>query len=88
MDLDEVRTFYDPHPGFAGAAVPIPEKVRRVANELDGQTLSLREAVERIQAATTGKVRVVAEYQFIGLLIKGRSFLGPCEHFFRVICYR
>jgi len=86
IDLDEVKTFFDPHPGFAGAAIPIPAAVKKVADGLDGQRLSLREAVARLQAVTPGKVEVVAEFDFIGLRLDGSG--RHLSHFFRVIRYR
>lgn len=36
---ETVVTLYDPHPGFAGAVIPIPPAVKRVADALNGQTL-------------------------------------------------
>ena len=84
VNLDEVKTFYDPHPGLAGAMVRIPEKVRQVAQELDGQPLSLREAVNKIRAVTNGEVSVVPEYKYIRLLIRA----GGLYHSYRVIQYK
>ncbi len=86
VDLDEVKTFYDPHPGFAGAAIPIPWAVKKVADELDGQRLSLREAVARLRAVTPGQVEVVADLNFIRLRLAGSG--RYLYHFFRVIKYR
>lgn len=57
-ELDAVKTFFDPHPGFAGALIPIPGPVRKVANDLNGESMTLREAVARIQAVTNGEVSV------------------------------
>ena len=57
-NLDKVKTFFDPHPGFAGAAIPIPSAVKKVANELNGKSTSLRKAVAKLQAVTDGKVSV------------------------------
>ncbi len=51
VDLDAVKTFYDPHPGFLGAAVPIPSAVKQVTDGLNGQTMTLREAVDKIKNA-------------------------------------
>lgn len=58
VDLDEVKTFFDPHPGLLGALAPIPNAVRKVANELNGKKMPLREAVEKIKAVTNGDVSV------------------------------
>ena len=86
LDLDSPRTFYNPHPGFAGAAIPIPVAIRRIAEDLDGQTLSLRKAIHRLEKAEIGEISVVAELNFIKLLLDGDKKYR-C-HIFRVICYR
>lgn len=80
-NTNKVAKFFDPHPGIAGAAIPIPEPVRLVANKLNGKTMTLRKAVEIIKSATDGDVRVVKEYSYIALLIRR----GNIEHMFRVI---
>lgn len=79
-------TLYDPHPGFAGAMIPLPVAVKRVADELDGQTLTLGEAVARIQAVTSGHVEYVTylTHQWIKLTLKS----GGAFHTFRVIRFR
>jgi hypothetical protein len=83
--LDQVKTFFDPHPGFAGAIIPIPEEVRRVANELDGKSMTLGEAIALIQAVTKGTVSVVKKYNFISLEIIEKSGV---RHMFRVIRFK
>lgn len=45
------RTYFDPHPGFAGAATVIPEPVRLVANEMNGKSYEDDEALRLIQEA-------------------------------------
>lgn len=86
VDLDEVRSFYDPHPGFAGAAIPIPGPIKTVADALDGRKMSLREALARLREVGVGDVQVVAQYSYIGLRIGGTG--RHAEHFFRVIRFR
>lgn len=83
--LDAIKTFFDPHPGFAGAAIPIPEAVRRVANELNGKTASLRDAIARIQAVTKGRVSVAENYDFIYLELTESN---GTRHGFRVISFK
>jgi len=85
VDMDVPRAFFAPHPGFMGAAIPIPAPVRKVAEELDGQTMPLREAVARLEAVGIGTVEVVAKYGYIALLVGGN---GRAEHLFRVIRYK
>lgn len=90
---DTIVTLYDPHPGFAGATIPIPATVKRVADDLDGQTMPLGEAIARIQAVTNGRVEYVTyiTHQWIRLWLPadasphGRQWIG---HSFRVIRFR
>lgn len=87
MNLNQEVTFYNPHPGFAGAAIPIPIMVKRVADELNGQKLLLKRALEKLKKVTKGKLRVVAmDINFILLEIK-RGKNAP-QHGFRVICFK
>ncbi len=71
--MDEQKTnsrmkLYDPHPGFAGAVVPLPVPMKKVIDGLDGKVMSLEEALEQMQP-TVGKcggvLEIVEEYQFI-----------------------
>ncbi len=87
VDMDVPREFFDPHPGFAGAAIPIPGPIKKVADELDGQTLPLKEAVSRLQAVGIGTVEVVPEHDYIGLRL-GDTSGRYVSHFFRVIRFR
>ena len=84
-NLDAVKTFFNPHPGFTGAMIPIPESVRKVANELDGKSMTLREAIARIQTVTKGKVSIANNYDFISLEITEASGI---RHRFRVISFK
>ena len=86
FDMNTLRIFYDPHPGFAGALVPMPDPVKKVANELDGQKLSLRVALKKLKAVTNGTLSLVAmDNNFIMLKIKGNR---GTIHYFRVISFR
>jgi hypothetical protein len=51
-NFDAVKTFFDPHSGFAETTIPIPSAVKKVAYELDGKQMVLREAVAKIRAVT------------------------------------
>lgn len=82
-------TFYDPHSGRTGTPIrgrpvmPIPPAVKKVADKLNGRTLSLREAMKRLRKVTKGKLEVMADC--IVLEIKeGKNI----RHGFRVICFR
>ena len=57
-NLDDLKKFFDPHPGFAGAAIPIPTAVKKVADKLNRKKLSLTEALVMLQKVTNGKVLV------------------------------
>ncbi|HTK59631.1 MAG TPA: hypothetical protein VL283_00330 [Candidatus Baltobacteraceae bacterium] len=79
------RTFHTPHPGFQGAAIPIPEPVRKVAAALAGKRLWVPEALAKLRAVTDGKVEDHPDHGWISLHL-GRP--GGPEHVFRVIRYR
>lgn len=85
-DMDATYTFFDPHPGFAGAAIPIPEPVRLIANELDGKTMSLRDAVRLIESAGIGRTDVISDLGYIALWLG--SDPNDYQHMFRVIRYK
>lgn len=85
-DIDAKRTFFDPHPGSAGAAVRIPDSIRSVANKLDGQTMSLRDAVRKLEAVGVGRVSIVSEHGYIALRLG--SDPNRARHVFRVIRYK
>lgn len=83
IDPGSVKEFFDPHPGFAGAMIPIPEPVRLVANKLAGKRMPLREAVAQIKAVTEGEVSV--HDSFVGLKISEKD---GWKHMFRVIRFK
>ncbi len=62
----------------------IPEPIRRIAADLNGKTLPLKDALARLRAADAGKVWVVEQYHYIGLQVEHR---GAKNHY-RVICYK
>ena len=77
---------FDPHPGLAGCMVRIPEAVRLVANELDGQDVPIAEAVAKIQAACPGgEVKDSPNHGMICLTVE--NFPGM-QHSWRVIRYQ
>ena len=85
IDLDAPRLFYDPHPGRAGAAIPIPSAVKAAAEAMDGMTLPLSAALRAFRLLGIGTIDVVPEHSYISLRIGGN---GRPEHCFRVIRYR
>ncbi|MBI4434359.1 hypothetical protein HY635_00870 [Candidatus Uhrbacteria bacterium] len=97
---DTIVTFYDPHPGFAGAVIPIPAEIKEVADDLDGRVLPLGDALRWLRAAAkcvqqhgivNADIEVVSyiTHQWIRLRLYER---GPKEqerlHVFRVINFR
>ena len=86
VDMDKPRTFFNPHPGRAGAAIPIPARVRKVAEDIDGKTISLKDAVKLLKAVGIGRVEVVPEHDYIALWLDGGEHLPT--HMFQVIRYR
>lgn len=84
VNLNELKTFYDPHPGLMGALFPIPAEVKKVAYELSGKTMVLGKALTKIRAVTNGKVELVPRYNFISLDI----IISGFRNYYRVIRYR
>jgi len=83
--LKERKRFFDPHPGFMGASMPIPKLVKRIADFLDGKIMTVEEAVLRLQASTNGTIKVIDDAKVIMLFLK---FSNGDKHSFRVIKYR
>lgn len=93
IDLNAVKTFFDPNPAkrFCGAEVPIPAAVKKVADELNGKTMSLADAVAKIQSATQGKGEVVILEDCIALYSIPRNSplaLKYALHIWRVIRFK
>ncbi len=80
VDLNTIKTFFDPHPGFAGAIIPLPTAVKRIADGLRGKKISLREALAEIQSTTNGVVSI--KNGWIALKLSDSS---NRTHMFRVI---
>ena len=62
-------TFYDPHPGYKGAMIPLPKPMKEIADILDGQEMNLEEAVGAIESIANqfneSVVKVVEESNWI-----------------------
>jgi hypothetical protein len=93
-----MKTFYDPHPGRAGASIALPEIVLLVARGLDGKEMEVPDAVRIIQDAandlvadgTFGDAKVEDHKEYIGLMLtegEGGAEDFP-KHSFRVIRYK
>lgn len=87
--LKQKVILYDPHPGIGGAVIPLPEPLRRVAHELDGQTLTLEEAVQRFNAVANKKSGVVKLGEYCILYLLGHNYGGQRSiHGWRLLRYR
>ena len=71
MSVNDQKTFYDPHPGRGGCPLPLQTEVRQAAKTLDGCTLSLTKAFERIQSVARGEVKI--QENNITLTVQGAS---------------
>lgn len=49
--MEGLVEFYDPHPGEGGAVKPLPERIRIVANWLDGKQMQFDEAMNELHRA-------------------------------------
>ncbi len=87
--LDDVVRFLNPHPGFAGASIPIPDSVKKVADVLNRKTLTIKKAAEMIEKADTngGKVDVLLRDKCIMFtkMIKRPGDDEYIKHVWRVI---
>jgi hypothetical protein len=93
-----MNSFYDPHPGLAGASARLPEVISIAAKELDGKEMEIPDAVKILQDAADvvisakeyGSAKVEARNEYIGLtLIAGAGGKNDYpQHHFRVIRYK
>lgn len=95
-----MKTFYDPHPGFAGAAIRLPEVVRLVANGMVDKEMEVEKAVSILQDAAntlvsdgdfgSAKVADHPNYQYIGLMLSDDEEGGDKypSHSFCLIRYK
>jgi hypothetical protein len=84
--MTKLVELYDPHPGFAGAFVPLPKPMKEVADILCGQKMTLEEAIEKITPASEligGTVGVVEKHKYIFF-----KFGKERKHYYRLIQYR
>ena len=93
-----MNSFYDPHPGLAGASARLPEVILIAAKELDGKEMELSDACLLIQEAADvviankeyGSAKVEVYDEYIGLkLVAGAGGANDYpRHHFRVIRYK
>ena len=76
--------FYNPHPGFLGAAARCPEAVLAEVQALDGQEADLDEALAKIRNACPGAVvEASLEAEPMAVLVTRKT--GRDTHTWRVI---
>ena len=92
FDLNQKKTFFEPHPGFLGAAIPLPKTIKSAVDSLNRQTMPLREALEKIkQAAGQLPIKLVVDGGTKTNIGNGCLFLyittkdGNIIHAFRLI---
>jgi hypothetical protein len=86
----DLRSFYDPHIGFAGATAPLPAPIKVVADALDGARMSLKGAVkilETVASGLGGEVRIKPDHGMLTLTWSSKANGDPIHHW-RVIRYR
>lgn len=89
MNIYTIVELYDSHPGFGGAAIPLPDRVRLTAQSLEGKKMTVHSAyviLHDTKGATDGEMEIVWEHNFIGLWIPAKR--GSPSHLFRVIKFR
>lgn len=75
LDIDKLSDFYDPISDYICRYGGISLKIKKIAHELNGQRVSIREATERFAAITDLTVFVSTNKKFIGLR------LNPADSF-------
>ncbi|MFH1047093.1 MAG: hypothetical protein V1738_02220 [Patescibacteria group bacterium] len=60
INMDSLVELYDPHSGepFHGAAATLPRPFKLLIDELADQTMTLKEAVERLEKIGVGYIKV------------------------------
>ena len=83
VPMNTVVTFYAPHPGFLGAAAPLPTQIKKVVDELSGKSMTLRKAITKIKRVIEiGKLSACTDC--ILLELRSRGYI----HAFRLIKFR
>jgi len=68
--------FYDPHPGFGGAMVPLPKLMYAAAHEMNWQVMAVDKALEKLrQLAEQLNGRVKDSEGFISFEYRSGSFV-------------
>lgn len=81
LRLDEIKEFFDPYPD--GRVFAIPDKIKKVVHELNGQSLTIHKAMEKIwtmaqNEATVRRVTVDPDRRCILLDMYGDGYTVVC----------
>ena len=83
--------FFDPHPGYLGAVIPLPVPIKRIVDDLVGEgsleasLARLRTAAETFAGANGALIKVEAR-DWISLRLGSAG--GLPQHVFRLIRFR
>ena len=78
--------FFSPHPGWAGAATPVPEPVRLVANKLNGRILTIQQGLDKLTNVMPAGFRLSVEPDCV--LLWSLQIPHVARHCWRVLRYR
>ena len=82
---------YEPHSGIGGAVIPLPLKMKDVANELSGKIMSLENIIEKLSPIAKeerGKVEIVEKFKFIKFYIEYPESAPYAMHLWCLIKYK
>lgn len=85
--MSRVR-FFDPHPGVAGAAIPLPASMKRAVDALSGKEQELDEAMEELRKVSTtlsGTTDIEAHFRPEGWISMRWQPPSGLIHIFRLI---
>jgi len=90
MINDRLAVFYEPHPGLLGCTARLPNAVKAVADELDGKTILLSDAIAKIKEVAELEDKTIEVIVFAdAILLKvWRSNTDYFTHCWRVIKFR
>jgi len=85
--MEKKFTFYDSHPGLAGATARLPEPMKKAVDELNGKTASLDEIMSKLQPIAKeleGELIADEEEKYITFTIHREKLI----HSYKLISYK
>jgi len=61
INLDKYVVFYDPHPGLAGSAMPLPKEIKNIVKNINRETHTLRSVINDIKKVKKGEVSIYGD---------------------------